>query len=90
MQIFSVDSVFFSLVYKVLEELKYKHYHSQMDKYLQLFHHRPVAAALYRKVIPVIDKIVLTLVLIYYHANQKTCSECSISYRFLAIGLLQY
>lgn len=38
------------IVFKVLDELKYKRYHSQMDKYLQLFHHRPVAAALYRKV----------------------------------------
>ena len=39
-----------NLVYKVLEDLKYKHYHSQMDQYLRLFHHRPVAAALYKKV----------------------------------------
>ena len=37
-------------VFKVLDELKFKHYHSQTDKYLQLFHHRPVAAALYKKV----------------------------------------
>ena len=37
-------------VYRVLEELKYKHYSSQMERYLQLFHHRPVAASLYRKV----------------------------------------
>ncbi len=37
-------------VFKVLDELKFKHYHSQMDKYLQLFHRRPVAAALYQKV----------------------------------------
>lgn len=37
------------LVFKVLDELKFKHYHSQTDKYLQLFHHRPVAAALYKK-----------------------------------------
>lgn len=43
-------SVLQCVVYKVLEELKYRHYHSQMDRYLQLFHHRPVAAALYRKV----------------------------------------
>ena len=38
------------LVYRVLDELKHKMYHSQMDRYLQLFHHRPVAAALYKKV----------------------------------------
>lgn len=37
-------------VYRVLEELKCKQYHSQMDRYLQLFHHRPMAAALYKKV----------------------------------------
>ena len=40
----------FTAVYRVLEELKYKHYSSQMERYLQLFHHRPVAASLYRKV----------------------------------------
>ena len=38
-------------VYRVLDELKYNQYHSQMDRFLQLFHHRPVAAALYKKVI---------------------------------------
>ena len=38
------------IVYRVLDDLKYKHYHSQMDRYLQLFHNRPVAAALYKKV----------------------------------------
>ena len=42
---------FFIVVYRVLEELKYKHYSSQMERYLQLFHHRPVAASLYRKVL---------------------------------------
>ena len=42
--------LFFIAVYRVLEELKYKHYSSQMERYLQLFHHRPVAASLYRKV----------------------------------------
>ena len=39
------------IVYRVLDDLKYKHYHSQMDRYLQLFHNRPVAAALYKKVL---------------------------------------
>ena len=45
-----VLSMTISAVYRVLDELKYKQYHSQMDRYLQLFHHRPVAAALYKKV----------------------------------------
>ncbi|XP_064405910.1 vacuolar protein sorting-associated protein 16 homolog isoform X2 [Halichondria panicea] len=44
------------LMFKVLDELKYKRYHSQMDKYLQLFHHRPVAAALYRKLCKEVDQ----------------------------------
>ncbi len=48
------ENNYFLTVFKVLDELKYKRYHSQMDKYLQLFHHRPVAAALYRKVISLI------------------------------------
>ena len=43
--------ILFTAVYRVLEELKYKHYNSQMERYLQLFHHRPVAASLYRKVL---------------------------------------
>ena len=38
------------VVYGVLEELRNKQYQSQMDRYLQLFHHRPVAAALFKKV----------------------------------------
>ena len=34
----------------MLDDLRFKHYHSQTDRYLQLFHRRPVAAALYKKV----------------------------------------
>jgi hypothetical protein len=44
------------LVYRVLDELKHKMYHSQMDRYLQLFHHRPVAAALYKKLCKETDR----------------------------------
>ena len=39
-----------TIVYRVLDDLKYKYYHSQMERFLQLFHNRPVAAALYKKV----------------------------------------
>jgi len=51
------------IVFNVLEELKYKRYHSQMEKYLQIFHHRPTAAALYKKV--VISLLIKALVYIY-------------------------
>lgn len=44
------------LVYGVLEELRNKQYQSQMDRYLQLFHHRPVAAALFKKLCKEIDQ----------------------------------
>ena len=49
-KLYTCTCCFFLTVYGVLEELKSKQYHSQMDRYLQLFHHRPIAAALYKKV----------------------------------------
>ena len=73
-------------VYRVLDELKYKQYHSQMDRYLQLFHHRPVASALYKKVYSVIHTCTSTYIhciyMLFLHVLVQGFSRLAVFHSF--------